>query len=139
MAMSINSSSSIHPSSNHPIPPCYGEFQEKVCFHLRTNVAYKCNSTLDLQIGSSVLLHFSANIWYFGESRTVRHVQYATFVRRCKRTLKVGSEKASDVIVFFEWLTMPLRVRFHVSVCTALCWKANNTWKYECATEWPDA
>jgi hypothetical protein len=59
----------------------------KVHFHLRTNVTYKCKSTLDLQIGSSVLMHFSANIWYFVASRTVGHVQYVPFVRKWKRTL----------------------------------------------------
>jgi hypothetical protein len=59
----------------------------KARFQQRTNVTYKFKSTLHLQIGSLFLLHFSANIWYFGASRTVRHVQYVTFECKWKRTL----------------------------------------------------
>jgi hypothetical protein len=61
--------------------------QLKARFHLRTNVTCKYKSTLDLQIGFPVLLHFSANMWYHGASYTVRHAQYVTFVLMWKRTL----------------------------------------------------
>jgi hypothetical protein len=43
-----------------------GKQQLRVRFNLRTNVTYKCKSMLDLHVGSAVLLHLSANKWYFG-------------------------------------------------------------------------
>jgi hypothetical protein len=67
--------------------------------------------TLDLQIGSSVLLHFSANIWYLGASRTVRHVQYVKFVRKWKRTFTYISPGLTDSWNLIRIFNHPTRAR----------------------------